>query len=83
MSKNKLITKDLIHQIEVSTGLLYIPDDQDSNVCFATQNGYLRDEYKVSFTENDLLDFLSSDPDSLTPDSDTFWKWIRKSKAPR
>ncbi len=70
------ITKKLIHRLEKSTGMLFVDHPTNSSVCFANQNSDLRDEYKDIFTQDDIVNFLKSCPETDTPDSTTFWQQV-------
>lgn len=74
------ITETFIRQLEKSTGLIYEPSSSDSSVCFANQNNDLLDDYKISFTREDVYHYLLAFPDNDLPDTTTFWKGVRIGK---
>ena len=77
---DRRITAELISKLEKSTGLLYESTPTDTNVCFATHNLELRDDFKLVFTTVDVLCFLASDPDDDTPTSEVFWQNVSKGR---
>lgn len=49
---------EIVHKISNRIGLLFIPEEETGNVCFATNNDEMRDDFKQVFTPTDLLDYI-------------------------
>lgn len=74
----------LIQQIENATGLQFIPEALEGNLCYRNNNSDLRDEFKESFDLKDLNSFLNafssvSDID-IPKTSEEFWATVNKGK---
>ncbi|HLR38509.1 MAG TPA: type ISP restriction/modification enzyme [Chitinophagaceae bacterium] len=52
------INKVFLKKVEKGLGLLFIPEAQEGNVCFSTNNNEIRDDFKTVFTPIDFLDYL-------------------------
>ncbi len=76
--------KKLIKEIEEKTGLIFLENESDENLCYAQNNSDMRDEFKSVFTLSDLKYFIKSflqDSINIPSDSTTFWKLVEKGKG--
>lgn len=76
----KLNKEELISQIESKTGMKFMPDNPDLNLCFRNNIADLRDEFKEAFTENDLqlyLKYFGENQYTLPADSLDFWRIVK------
>lgn len=51
-------TPDIIGELSEKTGLTFIDERENGNVCFANNNEELRDEFKQTFAPIDMLDYI-------------------------
>ncbi len=75
--------KELIRQIEEKTGLEFLNEEQNGNLCFAQNNFDLRDEFKSGFSFSDFNYFLKnfSKKSLIIPsEAATFWELVEKGK---
>jgi len=73
----------LIKEIEQKLGLLYNETDEAGNLCYVNNNEDLQDEFKQSFTAQDLFLFVKSfgeNPVEVPNDCTCFWENVRKGK---
>lgn len=72
-----------IRQIEQKTGLRFLEERVEGNLCYAQNNSDLRDDFKSIFTISDFnffkLNFLDKNIEIPT-DFATFWKLVKKGK---
>ncbi|HUH73907.1 MAG TPA: type ISP restriction/modification enzyme [Chitinophagales bacterium] len=54
------LDRTTINQIVQKTGLTFVPANKHGNLCFATNNDELQDDFKLIFTSIDLLDYISA-----------------------
>lgn len=76
--KNK---EEIIREIESRLGLTYLEEPTEGNTCFAYENSEIRDDFKLSFTPEDLEKFLKSFKGKeieIPSDTDEFWKRVRQ-----
>lgn len=52
--------QELITEIEKTTHLTFNNNKEDTNLCFATKNEVLRDDFKQVFTLNDLVNYKNA-----------------------
>jgi predicted helicase len=52
------LNMDIVNQISKDLGLIFVPELENGNVCFANNNEDLRDEFKQVFAPIDLLDYI-------------------------
>ncbi|WP_281234593.1 hypothetical protein [Flavobacterium gelatinilyticum] len=84
--ENEILNKSLLSKIEQTLKLIFIKESHE-NVCFANSDD-VRPEYKQSFTEMDLLDYICAfvhssvygETKSIVIVSETgfFWKLVKK-----
>lgn len=78
------IQTSLIKAIELSTGLNFINDPIDGNLCFVNNNEELRDEFKSSFDLSDLKFYMKAfeSDDKVKPplNSKEFWEKVNLGK---
>lgn len=72
--------KDFIQQLEKKLQLNFI-QEEEGNVCMANRNSELRDEFKVSFTKADVLNYIKAVKTSdgtipLPENEEAFWKIV-------
>ena len=75
--------KELIRQIEEKTGLEFLNEEQNGNLCYAQNNMDLRDEFKSGFSFSDFNYFLNnfSEESLIIPsEAATFWELVAKGK---
>lgn len=48
----------IVKQFAEKIGLTFVPERENGNVCFATNNDELQDEFKTTFAPIDLLDYI-------------------------
>ncbi len=75
--------KELISQIEEKTGLIFLENESDGNLCYAQNNSDMQDEFKSVFTVFDLKYFIKSfseNPVKIPSDAATFWKLVTKGR---
>lgn len=75
---------DLIWQIEEKTGLQFLEDETDGNICFRHNNSELQNEFKSGFTLRDFQFFLASFAGKdieIPEDSENFWKRVEKGSS--
>lgn len=73
---------DLIKQIEQKLGLLFINEESPNNLCFASDNDSLKDEFKTTFNSKDLYYFLKINTNQQIPESsEEFWEIIKRGKT--
>jgi len=73
----------LIKEIEQKLGLVYNEMNPTGNLCYVNNNEDLQDEYKRSFTAQDLFFFVKSfeeNPIEIPENSVRFWKNVKKGK---
>jgi hypothetical protein len=71
----------LIKHIEQTFGLLYSNETSTNNLCFASENAILKDEFKISFTDEDIKHFLKVNTNNELPSSvEEFWLAVKKGK---
>ncbi len=58
VNKNLPINPAIVQNIEQRTGLRYQNRMSGGEVCFAHLNAELRNEYKQTFTKQDILDYV-------------------------
>ncbi|HLV23879.1 MAG TPA: hypothetical protein VKY36_03775 [Moheibacter sp.] len=74
---------NIIHEIEQKTGLEFQKEVNSGSLCFVNNNEDIRDEFKLTFTEKDFLDFLNffkNDEIKIPEDALTFWELVKKGK---
>ena len=72
---------NLIKQIEQKLGLLFINEESPNNLCFANDNDLLKDEFKTTFTANDLHCFFKVNINRQIPESlEEFWETVKRGK---
>ena len=85
-TKIELITPEIIQQFKTKLGLSYISENSiEGNLCFAN-NSELRQEFKLTFTNNDILNYINAFCDEsmnnatykipYPKDTLTFWKCV-------
>ncbi|MGB4959918.1 MAG: type ISP restriction/modification enzyme, partial [Saprospiraceae bacterium] len=52
------LNTEIVKQIAEKLGLTFMAEKENGNICFATSNDDLRDEYKQIFTPIDILDYI-------------------------
>lgn len=68
----------LIIAIQKNTGLLFIREDSDGNLCYAHNNSELRDDFKQSFNAQDLEKYIRYFGEaSVQPPKDATEFWLR------
>lgn len=75
---------DLIRAIEQKLNLTFLQDEPKGNLCFATKNDELRQEFKLYFTQKDLHFFIKSfgKKSVIIPETtDLFWELVQKGKS--
>ncbi len=70
------INEAFLKKVEKNLGLLFIPEAEEGNVCFVTNNREMRDEFKTVFTPIDLLDYIYA-----LMHHPRYQQWIRKKLA--
>lgn len=70
----------LIRWIEQNFKLLYINEKGQNNLCFASDNDSLKDEFKTTFTSKDFQNFLRAyeKAQKMPEDVEEFWQMVRK-----
>ena len=75
--------KELIRKIEEKTGLIFLENDSEGNLCYAQNNQDLQNEFKNGFTFSDFNYFLKnfSKKSLIIPsEAATFWELVEKGK---
>lgn len=70
-NKNLSLNQKIIREIEQRTGLQYQNVDDSGEVCFAHINTELRNEYKLIFNKQDILDYACMQINSQNTDINT------------
>ncbi len=52
------LNPEIVREIEKGLGLTFVPEKEESNLCFTNNNDELRDEFKQTFAPIDLLDYI-------------------------
>ena len=80
----KTLEQAVIQKIEQELGLQFMEDAGNSNLCYRYNNADLADDFKETFTENDIECFISSfDREELQIPKDRmkFWKRVQMGKS--
>jgi hypothetical protein len=81
--ENYNIILKLISRFEKATGLIFINENEaEGNVCYAN-DAVLRSEYKTTFTEKDIKNYIlglsqtqNTQNITLPKDAETFWEIV-------
>lgn len=79
----KTLEEAVIQKVEQELGLQFLADSANANLCYRNTNSDLRDEFKETFTENDIECFISSFnfEELMIPDDRLkFWERVQKGK---
>lgn len=52
------LNTEIVQQLEKSLGLTFVLEAENGSVCFANNNEDLRDDFKLTFTATDLLNYI-------------------------
>src|SRR5699024_10486839 len=70
------INKTFLKKAEKNLGLLFIPEAEEGNVCFVTNNKEMRDDFKTVFTPIDFLDYIYA-----VMHHPRYKQWLREKRA--
>lgn len=73
----------LIKEIEEKFGFVFLEKITDGNLCYINSNAVLRDEFKRSFTHQDLCFFMKSfglNKIQIPESEMEFWASVKKSR---
>jgi len=75
---------NIIHEIEQKTGLTFLENNSESNLCFIQNNNELRDDFKLYFTQKDFENFVRSfvGRETQVPETNSeFWERVELGKS--
>ncbi|NLO70159.1 MAG: hypothetical protein GX102_04300 [Porphyromonadaceae bacterium] len=54
-----ILQKEIIRKFEEITGLDFVEEKMNGNLCFATNNSEMQDDFKLTFLPIDLLNYFN------------------------